>query len=71
MNKTTERAITIKEFRKQFEEFAKELGEDAEVVIANAQEECFDGVERLFSVHIISTGEKALGMIRGKVVLKP
>lgn len=71
MNKTDEKSMTIDEMIQQLQSLRKELGGEAEVTIANAEESCFDGVGKLFSIHIASTGLKAVGIIRGNVVLKP
>ena len=41
-----------------------------EVVIANVDNACFDGVGKMFTLVSASSGEKFLGIIRSDVVIK-
>ena len=70
MEKTDKKARKISEIIAEMEGWKKEHG-DMEVMIANTDEACFDGVGKMFVVMSAENHEKFLGILRSEVVIKP
>jgi wobble nucleotide-excising tRNase len=69
MEKTNEKSKKISEIIKELEQWKNSEG-DMEVIIANTNESCFDGVGKMFVMLNVSNNEKFLGIIRSNVVIK-
>ena len=66
MEKTSKKAISIKELIEKLEEWKKTVGEEAEVFIVNEEEATFDGVGKMFAIQTVEPEMKGLAIMRGE-----